>query len=148
MRSKFVYLMAIPLALMACNSITGTQPANAPTLSAPIKNCIDDFRAVHIVQPCVGTCVETGTRVMASWEVVEFCSDWDAELEVSYDNMQTWERCSCTRNGCSGCIRVPDEAAGQVAWVKVTVRDVIGEVEDIQPIRVVAGGLKDPQQRD
>ena len=145
-RRKFVLLIALPLMLAACNSITGTQPENAPTLNVPIKNCIDDFRAVNILQPCSD--VRAGTRQLVVWEVEEFCSDYVATVEVSFDSRRTWETCSCTENGCMSFWCVGEGCAGREAWVKVTVRDVIGEVSDVQRYPILPKSRHVPQHRD
>lgn len=133
-------LLAIPLALTACNSITGTQQKNPPALQVPIKNCIDDFRAVHILQPLESSEVRAGTRQVVTWEVEEFCSGWEARVEASTDGGRTWRQCEWTPNGCQHTWCVGDDCGGRVAMVRVTVRDQIGEVSDthrysIQPRR-------------
>ena len=145
-RHKLVLLIAIPLVLAACNSITGTQTENAPTLNVPIKNCIDDFRAVNILQPCSD--VYAGTRQLVVWEVEEFCSDYVATVEVSFDNGIHWASCSCTENGCMSLWCVGEDCAGREAWVKVTVSDVIGEESDMHRFPILPKPNRIPQHRD
>lgn len=148
MRHKLLFLLAILAIFAACNSITGTQPTNAPTANVPQKVCLDDLRAVNILQPFTESDVYAGTRQLVVWEVVEFCGPWDAELSVSYDNMRTWQSCGCTRKGCAKCWVVPDGVANSVAWVKVSVRDPFGEVQDIHSFPIRGRTPRPPEQRD
>lgn len=128
---KLALLAAVPIALAACNSITGTQQANNPPSD---KQCLDDLRAVRITHPttlpvCSGTCLVT-------WELDNVCGGYVAELYVSLDGGRTWQTCGGETNTCSKPWTISDECIGKTALVKVVIRDPIGELVDVNQVQI------------
>jgi hypothetical protein len=145
MLRKLALLAAVPIALAACNSITGTQQ---PNTSPPDKQCLDDLRAVRITHPtvlpeCAGMCLVT-------WELDNVCGGYEAEVLVSMDAGHTWNTCGYVPNGCSKPWEIRQECVGKTALVKVIVTDPIGQLVDVNEVQIVGPSPRPNrnQQRD
>jgi len=86
--------MALVGVSAACNSVTGPaavsptdegQPTSDPRHQQRNKVCVDDWRAVTIMSPAEGQILHNGQTVLVSLEVDQFCSAFDASIEVSTD---------------------------------------------------------------
>ena len=113
------------------------------------KVCLEDLRAVQITGPAEGSIVYGGDTQMVTWEAIEICGHFAAELEVSLDNGRTYESKGEYKDATSASWKVPNLDGAQVI-VRVSLRDKLGEVSDSMPFsnRLVgrhSGRARNPQ---
>lgn len=126
------------IAVTACNeSVTAPQTTRGPIVEAPSNECIDDFRAVRILeQQLVGT-----RTVRVRFRVEHFCSDYTAAVAISHDGVN-FTIVAMGTNLTQSDFEAPVWALQQTrcgdyltAFVRVSAWDRIGIVEEtIAPI--------------
>jgi len=133
MSRKLTLLAAVPIAIAACNLMTGTEQ---PSTTISQKACLDDG-TVQITAPsqlpiCPGVCTIT-------WNVENVCSPFQPEVLVSIDDGDTWLSCGgCKPNALRHLWPIPSEMAGQTALLQVHVRYDNIDLTDTIEVPIVA----------
>jgi hypothetical protein len=136
-KSMSALLIVIAMSVAACNNVTG--PSGNTGSPAPTreprepevfdKACIDDLRAVAITNPSESRIVHVGDLVVITWEAQHVCGNYDALVEISYDDGRSYQQLGEKKNGVSMSWHVGDREGGR-AKIRVTVTDILGTLSE------------------
>lgn len=131
--------MALVGVSAACNSVTGPADGTSPTNNSGRgaghprnqqvnKVCLDDLRAVSITSPIEGQILHNGQTVLVSLEVEQFCSGFDAAIEVSTDGGASFQELASGHSLSSALWKLP-QLDNLAPVVRIRAWDNIGSVE-------------------
>ncbi len=154
-------MILVAMSVAACNNVAGP---TSPGTSAPIdrgprepvvydKVCIDDLRAVGITSPTESRVLHVDDFVVITWEAQHVCGQFEAQVEVSYNDGRSYELLGERKNARSMSWRVGGFEGAQVK-VRVSLTDAIGSLSEELAVastmqgRRSGGDDRDPEQRD
>ena len=127
------------VALSACNNVTGPETSRGTSFSPGgpgpqppreiDKVCLSDLRAIHVTAPAEGTLLYGGDALLVTWELIEVCGHYWADVEASMDNGRTYTRLSHARDTVSATWSVPNTGGAEVV-LRVTIHDGEGDMSE------------------